>query len=331
MAARKSERIVNLTICLLSTPRFLPKEQIRHIVEGYAGMSDASFERTFERDKDELRAMGVPIETGTNDAFFDDELGYRIRRSDFELPAVEFTPDEVAVLGAAARVWQQASVAEQTVSALNKLRAAGIEPDTDRLAALEPTVTAHEPAFEPVWQATLGRRRVRFHYRGADELRSLEPWSVTWRRGAWYVLGRDVDRDEPRLFKMSRISSTPQLVGESGAYRVPEVDLADLARRLEPTAARATAVVAIAGDHAPSLRRRGEAVAGPAQLEAAGFTCYRVPFARTSDLVAEVCAAGPHAVVVEPVEARALVLAQLREVAGDVPAGTSPQPSGGSR
>ncbi|MFZ2261590.1 MAG: DNA-binding transcriptional regulator, partial [Luteococcus japonicus] len=94
MAPRKSERIVNLTICLLSARRFLPKEQIREIVEGYNGLSDANFERTFERDKDELRAMGVPVETGHNETFFDDEPGYRIRRADFEFPPVEFTPAE---------------------------------------------------------------------------------------------------------------------------------------------------------------------------------------------------------------------------------------------
>lgn len=125
MAPRKSERLVNLTICLLASQRFLPKNKIREAVEGYHGMGDAAFERTFERDKDELRAMGVPIETGSNDLLFDDEPGYRIPRSDFELPPVEFTPDEMGVLGAATRVWQQASTAGSTATALAKLRAAG--------------------------------------------------------------------------------------------------------------------------------------------------------------------------------------------------------------
>ena len=80
MTTRKTERILNLTICLLVSDRYLPKSRIREAVEGYHNLSDAAFERTFERDKDELRALGVPIEVGSFDAFFDDEQGYRIRR-----------------------------------------------------------------------------------------------------------------------------------------------------------------------------------------------------------------------------------------------------------
>ncbi|MEL4357404.1 MULTISPECIES: helix-turn-helix transcriptional regulator [unclassified Luteococcus] len=314
MAPRKSERIVNLTICLLSARRFLPKEQIREIVEGYHELSDVTFERTFERDKDELRAMGVPVETGHNDSLFDDEPGYRIRRANFEFPPVEFTAEEATALGAAARVWQQASVAEQTVNALAKLRAAGVEPDTDRLAALEPSVTAQEPAFEAIWQATLQRRRVHFGYRNREPERVLEPWSVTWRKGRWYVMGQDLTRGEPRMFKMSRITSQPVLEEARDAYQVPDVDLAELARRLEPSGPASTALVAIREGHAPGMTRRSEpsptAVALPA-----GFTVWRVPYANRADLVAEICAAADDALVVEPVALRYQVLEQLRAVA----------------
>ena len=64
MTTRKTERILNLTICLLVSDRYLPKSRIREAVEGYHDLSDAAFERTFERDKDELRSLGVPIEVG---------------------------------------------------------------------------------------------------------------------------------------------------------------------------------------------------------------------------------------------------------------------------
>lgn len=313
MAPRKSERIVNLTICLLSARRFLPKSQIREIVEGYAGLSDAAFERTFERDKDELRALGVPVETGHNELLFDDEAGYRIRRDDFEFPPVDFTPDEATALGAAARVWQQASVAEQTVSALAKLRAAGVEPDTHRLAALAPAVTADEPAFEAIWRATLQRRRVSFRYRGGDQDRVIEPWSVTWRKGRWYVLGRDLGRSEPRMFKMSRITSEAVLGDQAGAYQVPEVDLAELARRLEPAGPGRSALVAVRDGHAPLLTRRSQPASTSLALPQ-GFSAWRVPYATGPELVAEVCAAGTHALVLEPIALRAQVVEQLQAV-----------------
>ncbi|MDO5684125.1 MAG: WYL domain-containing protein, partial [Propionibacteriaceae bacterium] len=126
MAPRKSERILNLTICLLSARRYLTREQIREAVEGYGGLADAAFERMFERDKDELRTLGVPVETGTQSTYFGDELGYRIPRADFELPPIEFTAEEAAVVSMAVRVWQEANLAESTQLALAKLRAAGL-------------------------------------------------------------------------------------------------------------------------------------------------------------------------------------------------------------
>ena len=149
-ATRKTERILNLTICLLVSDRYLPKSRIREAVEGYHNLSDAAFERTFERDKDELRALGVPIEVGSFDAFFDDEPGYRIRASEFELPPIDLDAEEASVVGVAARVWQHASMAESTLSALAKLRAAGVEPDTSQLGALEPSVQATRAGLRAV-------------------------------------------------------------------------------------------------------------------------------------------------------------------------------------
>lgn len=114
MAPRKSERLLNLTIALLVSRRYVAREQLRSAVEGYSGLSEAAFQRTFERDKDELRALGIPVETGHNDLLFDDEPGYRIRRSDFELPPVELTREERVVLGLAAEVFRDVTLAGST-------------------------------------------------------------------------------------------------------------------------------------------------------------------------------------------------------------------------
>src|SRR3954447_18789971 len=153
MPPRKTERILNLTICLLVSGRYLPKSRIREAVEGYHNLSDAAFERTFERDKDELRALGVPIEVGSYDPLFDDEPGYRILPSEFELPPIDLDAEEASVVGVAARVWQHAGMPDSTRSAIAKLRAAGVEPDASDLAALEPRVQGSEPGFEPLWTA----------------------------------------------------------------------------------------------------------------------------------------------------------------------------------
>ncbi len=323
MTSRKTERILNLTICLLVSGRYLPKSQIREAVEGYHDLSDTAFERTFERDKDELRALGVPIEVGSFDAFFDDEPGYRIKASEFELPPVELDADEAAVVGVAARVWQHASVAESTQSALPKLRAAGVEPDTSQLAALEPSVQAREEAFEPLWTAVLDRVRVSFTYRG-NEKRTLEPWGMTASKGRWYVIGFDTDRQATRMFKLTRITDKPRRLSKVGAYLVPEdLDLRALARSLAPREPDRTATVAVRAGKGPTLRRGGRSTeaarseageAGEVRLPI-GFETLTVGFSDLHTLAEEIVRYGADAVVLDPPELRRRVLDMLARVA----------------
>lgn len=315
MAPRKTERILNLTICLLVSGRFLPKSRIREAVEGYHGMTDTTFERTFERDKDELRAMGVPIAVGNYEPLFSDEQGYRIMPSEFQLPPIDLDAEEASVIGVAARVWQHASVAESTQSALAKLRAAGVEPDTSQLASLEPSVQASEPAFEPLWNAVLSRTRVTFTYRGAKELRTFEPWGLTSHKGRWYVIGHDVGRAATRMFKVSRINGLPVPIGKAEAYEVPQpLDLRALATSLGPREPTAEAVVAIRGGHAPALSRRGVAVRQDRVALPAGFECYTIGYGDLRSTAEEIAGFAADVVVLDPPELRQAVIAALTAV-----------------
>ncbi len=304
---------MNLAICLLMARRFTEKTQIRQVVEGYHGLSDAAFERTFERDKDELRSMGVPVETGSNNSLFPDEVGYRIRRADFELPPIGFTPAEAAALGLAATVWESATQAEQAVTALAKLRAAGVDPDPARLAGLSASIGAREPAFTSIWSATVERIPVRFGYKG--QLRRVEPWAMTYRRGAWYLLARDRDKAEPRMFKVARVDTAVERIGRQGSYAVPELDLEAAWSSLQPQQADAEAVLAIRPGRAPQLRRRGRP-ATPDQPVPAGYEAVAVGYARAAELVGEVCAHGADVVVLAPPRIRAGVVQQLTAIAG---------------
>ena len=125
MSKRKTERLLGLVVCLLSTTRYLTAEQIRQAVPGYPEQ-DELFKRMFERDKEDLRDLGVPLETGVNHPF-DDDPGYRIRQQAYQLPELRLEADEAAVLGLAARVWRRAELAGAAAGALLKLRAAGID------------------------------------------------------------------------------------------------------------------------------------------------------------------------------------------------------------
>jgi proteasome accessory factor B len=314
MAPRKTERILNLTICLLVSGRYLPKSRIREAVEGYHDLSDAAFERTFERDKDELRGLGVPIEVGSFDPLFEDEPGYRILPSEFELPPIDLDAEEASVVGVAARVWQHASMAESTMSAIAKLRAAGVDTDTSQLASLEPSVSASEPAFDALWSAVLERTRVSFTYREGAK-RTLEPWGITSSKGRWYVIGRDVDRDAVRMFKMSRISDLPRHVSRPGAFGVPaDLDIRSLAKSLAPREPTAEAKVAIRSGKAPTLRRRGSSTTTDQPLPN-GFEVIALGYSDPSTLAEEIARYAADVVVLEPVEIREAVIQRLHAVA----------------
>ena len=108
MSKRKTERLLGLVVCLLSTTRYLTAEQVREAVPGYPEQ-DELFKRMFERDKEDLRDLGVPLETGVNHPF-DDDPGYRIRQQAYQLPELRLEADEAAVLGLAARVWRRSTL-----------------------------------------------------------------------------------------------------------------------------------------------------------------------------------------------------------------------------
>src|SRR3954454_15744866 len=100
--AHRTERLLNLVICLLSTRSWLTKEQIRSAVPQYAECTTSeAFDRMFERDKEDLRELGVPLVTGSHSSWFEDEQGYRLDRTAYALPDLEVSAAEVAGLGVA--------------------------------------------------------------------------------------------------------------------------------------------------------------------------------------------------------------------------------------
>jgi proteasome accessory factor B len=314
----KSERLLNLVILLLVARNYTTKEQIRALMEPYRVSTDEAFDRMFERDKDDLRALGIPLETGFVDKFFEDEQGYRIKRDAFELPSIDFTAEEVAVLGLAARVWRHAGLAAATSDALVKLKAAGLSFDREQLDQVQPTLAAEEPSFEAMWQATVHRTPVRFDYRRAGQrdasTRHLEPWGVVTAQGRWYVAGLDTDRGEPRMFRLSRIVSEVTPTGNAGSFTVPDgTDLRALSQTLTPLQPDRTAVVLARAGAANGLRRRAEVLAtdvtGPDGSEP--WDRLEVPYGSGSDFTGELLGYADAVIVESPLELRASVRDRL--------------------
>lgn len=222
--SRKIERLINLTIALLATKRYLTKSEIFKTIDGYEGSAESK-ERMFERDKDDLRALGIEIEVGSFDPLFSDEAGYRIKQEKYQFDLGEITPVEVSLLSLAAEAWQEASLGDAAQSALLKLKSIGIHGDE----LLIPT-TVHKlddggQDISLISRAIASHQVISFEYLDADlstSLRRIVPLSLSTRNGFWYIAGVDQDIQEIRTFRMDRIRSLIHIGEALLEFETPE-------------------------------------------------------------------------------------------------------------
>jgi proteasome accessory factor B len=311
MSKRKTERLLSLVVCLLSSQRYLTATQIRAAVPGYPDSFDA-FKRMFERDKEELRELGIPLDMGSNGPL-DEELGYRIPRQRYVLPDIRLEPDEAAVLALAARVWRRAELAGAAAGALLKLRAAGVEAEETGQPGIEPRLTG-EAAFGPLWEAVRDRRPVTFAYRAVGrsepQQRKLEPWGVVNRHGRWYVAGHDQVRDAVRVFRLSRIEGRIEFNGPRGSVSVPDdSDVRELVAEWDAKPAeRHTATLKIRAGTGFGLRRW----ATRERADGDGWDLVDVPFSDPSWFAEHIASFGADVMVSEPADLRDAVITRLK-------------------
>jgi proteasome accessory factor B len=220
--SRKSERLVNLTIALLATKRYLTKSEIFKSVAGYSGDSEAK-DRMFERDKDDLRSLGIVIELGSFDPLFDDEAGYRIKPESYALQLQDLDPTDIALLSEASQLWREAALGDAAQTGLRKLKALGVDSDIDSIIEITPQVHATPEQLPDLIEAISDRRRVTFEYFDENlnsNVRSIEPYRLSNARGYWYLVGRDIDKDSFRTFRLDRLASAVTFKGSAGAFEI---------------------------------------------------------------------------------------------------------------
>ena len=232
----KTERLLNLVSCLLAARTPVPFSDIRGAVVGYDDGADAeAMEKRFDRDKSELRALGIPIEYVAMDKH--GNSGYHIRKDRYFLPEVSLTMEEALVLAVLHRmaVEGDAAFGENLLSALQKVSAdnplgEGLQASLAEQHAffgVRPgrRAPAEHAVLEVLTEAVLAHRRVRFRYytigRDAEGNREVEPYGLGYHRGHWYLAARDVEKQGMRVFRTDRIRGGVR-AGKRGAFAVPE-------------------------------------------------------------------------------------------------------------
>lgn len=200
------ERVLNLLACLLDTRRALTRDELVREVAGYPD-DQGAYRRTFERDKEVLRAMGVPIEMETLPG---GEARYRVDPNDYYLPDLGLDDEETAALRVAVSAVALGNRAGE--GALMKLGGLSGEPVAP-IASLPLT-----PALATVFDAFRRRAVVTFTHRGLR--RVVEPWALVSKWGHWYVVGFDRDRSGVRSFRADRMGDEVE-VGDPGEFEVP--------------------------------------------------------------------------------------------------------------
>lgn len=221
MSAQKTERLINLTLALLATKRHLTKSEIFKAVAGYSG-SPETMERMFERDKDELRSLGIEIEVKGIDPLFEDEQGYLIRSETFQLSENEFTKEELLYLTMAANLWHDSALGSDSKAALLKIQSLSGPIESD--AVNTPAVRDSESAalLSSVFEAVDTEQLIKFGYKGKE--RTAQPFGLYTRDGFWYLVARE--EDEVKSFKLLRIEGKIVKEGKTGSFKKPpEFDL----------------------------------------------------------------------------------------------------------
>ncbi len=305
----KLERLLNLTAALLETPRPLTAEEIAQRIFGYPE-DRVAFRRAFERDKEALREMGIPIvvtEIGLSDP---PQSGYRIPKDQYYLRDPGLAPDELAALHLAA----SAIRLEGVEGSAGLLKLGGVPagaPD----APLPATVAAIpvDDRLVHLFGAVGERRPVTFRYR--DETRRVDPYRLDFNRGRWYVTGFDHAREDERIFRLDRIAGAVE-AGAPRSFEHPSVSIPGA--RAEPwqlgEGEPVRAQVLIEADQAPIA-------VGIVGVDAVvderddGSVVIELPVSNPEGLRAFVLGFLDHAEILSPAELRADLIEWLRAIA----------------
>ena len=308
MVSRKSERLINLTIALLATKRFITKSEIFKTIEGYEGSSESK-ERMFERDKDDLRSLGIEIEVGSFDPLFNDEAGYRIKQERYQLDLGDVTALEISLLSLAAQAWQGASLDDAAQRALVKLNSLGIAVDEENIPDSAPFFSDGGLDLPIITRAIAEHQILEFTYRNyelTDEVRSVVPIGLSTRSGFWYFTGVDQSIEEIRTFRFDRVIGSFTVKKGPKEFETPEnFD----SKRIFERDINTHAVIDIRRGKGTSLRALASSTKPIGEWDQV-----QIPILDMRTLSALILWHGDDVYVHSPIELREIIIASLKEL-----------------
>jgi proteasome accessory factor B len=272
--------LVNLVIALLATKRYLTKSEIFRTIEGYEGSSE-SMERMFERDKDELRALGIEIEVSALDPLFEDEIGYRIRFENYVMDHSGFTTNEIAYMSLAAQVWKEEALSEIAQHAMRKLAGLASPIDISEIPAIAPVLINAPKFLNEIIDCISKRRTIEFVYLDSEmkaQSRQVNVYSYFSYKGNWYFSGLDVRKMEIRTFKCDRIVGDVSVSKGSKMYEIPKEYIPST--ESQENAYELTAQLLVRKGRGSQLRNRASKI-----VTAEDFDAVDVPYSSENELL----------------------------------------------
>jgi proteasome accessory factor B len=304
--SRKIERLINLTIALLATKRYLTKSEIFRTVEGYEGSAETK-ERMFERDKDDLRNLGITIDVGSFDPLFSDEAGYRIKSENYQLDLGEVTSTEISLLSLAAEAWQGAAFEDAAQSAILKLSSIGVPADPIDIPGLSPKLSNSSTDLVAITDVIAHSNYLHFDYLSPNleaQERTIVPIALSNRSGFWYVSGVDQEIQEVRTFRLDRIIGAIEVLKNKSAFEFPadfDFDLVNV------TAPNRLAVIDVRKGKGHALRTLSESTKDLGEWDQ-----IKVPIHSIQTLAAEILWHGEDVFVHQPTDLREYIVEQLQ-------------------
>lgn len=306
MSSEKTERLINLTLGLLSSKRYLTKNEIFKNISGYKGSAE-TMERMFERDKDELRSLGIEIEVGQIDPLFEDEQGYLIRSSSIQIQPNEFSNDELLFMTMAGNLWKESALSGISENALMKVASldGGVGFNNISLPLIADE-KFHFGLFEKIIDSIQNGKYLSFIYK--NKKRVVAAYGLKNTKGFWYLIGQEEESDI-KVFKVIRIQSEIEILDDKNNFTKPvgfdinsylESDLKQNQR---------IAILNIRESKVNNLRNRGEVIESTN-----GWDRLQIPFDDLNDFVKELLWYGDDLYVISPDDLRVEMINTLNRV-----------------